>query len=98
MGLSPGPCFGTVCSNRSTPLKYLLKPMVLSLRYKWTLLASIVNALVIGVLWGASITTIYPFMEVIFQGETVDSWMGREITKSRETMIRLDQEHADLVA
>src|SRR5262245_58070082 len=79
-------------------MKYLLKPMILSLRYKWTLLSSILNALVIGVLWGASITTIYPFMEVIFQGETVDSWVAREITKSRDTIVRLDREHADLVA
>ena len=66
-----------------------LKAIRLSLRYKWTLLASILCALLIGILWGASIGAVYPFVEVVLQGETVETWLDREAagaaTSLRET-------------
>ncbi len=55
----------------------------LSLRYKWAIVASAANALLIGVLWGVSITTVYPFVEVVLRGETVSTWLDGQIDKAR---------------
>jgi ATP-binding cassette subfamily B protein/subfamily B ATP-binding cassette protein MsbA len=79
-------------------MKHFWKPIRLSLRYKWTLLASVLNALVIGVLWGASITTVYPFVEIVFQGETAESWLAREAEAGRQRIARFQQEIWDMDA
>jgi ATP-binding cassette subfamily B protein/subfamily B ATP-binding cassette protein MsbA len=57
----------------------------LSLRYRWTFTASIVCALIVGALWGANIGTIYPFIKVAFQNESLQQWVDREIADSLET-------------
>ena len=77
-------------------MKYLFKPIALSLRYKWTLLGSILNALVISVLWGASITAIYPFVEVIFEGGTIEGWLNNAVDGARDKVTELDAEIAQL--
>ncbi|MFV1964856.1 MAG: ABC transporter ATP-binding protein [Pirellulaceae bacterium] len=75
-------------------MKYFLKSVLLSFRYKWSLAASVVNALVIGLLWGASITTVYPFVEVVFQGESADSWLARETEEGQQRIAKLQEELA----
>ena len=47
------------------------------------------NALFIGVLWGASITSCYPFIAIVLQGETVESWFDGQIQKWAKTEIEL---------
>ena len=63
-----------------------------SLRYKWSLMASVVNALLIGFLWGVSITTVYPFVEVVMQGQTVQTWFAGQIKQSQEAVAKSQQE------
>lgn len=77
---------------------HFLRAIKLSLRYKWTILASLVNALLIGALWGASITTVYPFVEVVLAGQTAESWLDGQIAKADESAGRLTREIAELRA
>ncbi|MGA2621395.1 MAG: ABC transporter ATP-binding protein [Thermoguttaceae bacterium] len=63
-----------------------------SLRYKWSLLASVLNALLIGVLWGASITAVYPFVEVVLQGHTIQSWFADQIKQNQAAMEQVRRE------
>ena len=44
-------------------MKNFLRVLRLSLRYRFTFVASIVCALGVGVLWGGNIGAVYPFVE-----------------------------------
>jgi len=63
-------------------MRSFLKAIRVSLRYKWSIVGAIISSLAIALLWGASITTIYPFVRIVFRGETVNTWVDREIDKA----------------
>ena len=52
-------------------------------------------ALGVALLWGANIGTVYPFVEVAFQGESLQKWVAEEIEqaqqKQEELASQLDQ-------
>jgi len=75
---------------------YFFRAIKLSLRYRWTIVASLVNALLIGALWGASITTVYPFVEVVLSGQTAESWLDGQIKTAGESAGQLTREVAEL--
>ena len=81
--------YPTKLSNSMLPL---FKAIRLSFRYKWTIFASVISALCVGVLWGASITTVYPLVNVIFKGDTIESWLDKEAEKADQNAIELEQE------
>jgi len=65
---------------------------LLSLRYKWTLLLSVLSALLIAFVWGASISTVYPVVEVVFEGETIRTWLDEAIAAADAEAGRLRKE------
>jgi subfamily B ATP-binding cassette protein MsbA len=67
-------------------MKHFLRAIKLSLVNKWTIALLMVNSLLIGLLWGGSITAIYPFVEVVFSGNTIESWLDLEIEKSQAAL------------
>jgi ATP-binding cassette subfamily B protein/subfamily B ATP-binding cassette protein MsbA len=67
-----------------------------SMRYKWSLAASVVNALLIGLLWGVSITAVYPFVEIVLQGKTVSTWFDDQVDHARQVVDKADKEVAEL--
>lgn len=69
-----------------------LKALRLSFRYKWTILASMINAIVIGFLWGASIATTYPFVDVVFEGKTLHTWVADGLARAEAETNRIDAE------
>ncbi len=77
-------------------MKYFLRFLLLSLRYKWSLLASVVTALCIAVFWGASISAVYPLVEVVFEGKTIQLWIDEAITDADQRSDKLREEIADL--
>lgn len=77
-------------------MKHFWKAILLSLRYKWSLLFSVVNAMLIAALWGLSIWTIYPFVEVIFQGKTLHDWVDARVVQASTETHRLETEIATL--
>ena len=64
----------------------------LSLRYRLTVAGAVICALGIGVLWGGNIGTIFPFVEVVFRGQSLGDWVDGAIEKSSKTISDLDQE------
>lgn len=73
-------------------MKYLLKAILLSFRYKWTILLSVVSALLIAFVWGASISTVYPVVEVVFEGKTIRTWIDEAIAAADAEAERLQGE------
>jgi hypothetical protein len=58
----------------------------LALRYRLTLMASLVCALGVAILWGMNIGTIYPFVKVAFQRKSLQDWIDEELTKSQQAI------------
>jgi subfamily B ATP-binding cassette protein MsbA len=58
----------------------------LALQYRFTLVASLVCALGVAVLWGMNIGTVYPFVKVAFQGDSLQNWIDEEIRKGQQTI------------
>lgn len=66
----------------------------LSLRYRWTFLGSILSALVVGVLWGANIGALYPFVEIAFEDRSLQEWVDAEIAAAQAKLAALEEELA----
>ena len=79
-------------------MQHFLKAIKLSLVNKWRIAALLLNSLFIGLLWGSSISAIYPFVEVVFSNNTIETWLVAEIDKSSEKLEVLDQERVEIQA
>lgn len=62
----------------------LFRAVRATLRYRFTLAAGVFCSLAIGVLWGANIGTLYPFMEVVFRGESLQQSVDNKIAVAQE--------------
>jgi ATP-binding cassette subfamily B protein/subfamily B ATP-binding cassette protein MsbA len=74
-------------------MKDFLRVVRLALAYRWTIVASALCALMIGILWGANIATIQPFIEVAFNGQSLQQWVNREIASAEA---KIDELETDL--
>lgn len=73
-------------------MPHFWKAIRVSLRYKWSIVGAILSSLTIAMLWGASITTIYPFVRIVFRGETVHTWIEEELTKAESNLAKVKEE------
>jgi len=66
--------------------------MRLALKFKWTIFGAAFCSLMVAVLWGANIAAVYPFVEVVFQGESLQAWMEKriEIAENKCAELRSD--------
>jgi ATP-binding cassette subfamily B protein/subfamily B ATP-binding cassette protein MsbA len=58
----------------------------LCLRYRFTVVAGVLSALAVAILWGANIGTVYPFVEVIFKGQSLRDWVDTEIDRTKQSV------------
>lgn len=73
-------------------MKNFLRAMRLALSYRFTVFMCLFSALMVGILWGANIGTIYPFVEVAFKGQTLQHWVDQEIEGSQKLISELEQQ------
>ena len=82
----------------------LLTIVRMAFRYRWRLIASFFCSLGVGILWGANIGTLYPLMNVVLHGESLDTQLNQRILQTQlqcaELQAALDdleekQQHAD---
>lgn len=64
----------------------------MAIRYKFTFAASIFSALIVAVLWGGNIGTLYPVVEVVLQDQSMDQWVNGKIETSRGILARKSTE------
>ncbi|MCH7725321.1 MAG: ATP-binding cassette domain-containing protein [Planctomycetes bacterium] len=69
-----------------------------SLRYRFTILFIFLTSLIVAVFWGANISAVYPFVEVVFKGESMHDWVDNKISEADEETQRLQKEIASLRA
>ena len=77
-------------------MKAFARAVLLSFRYKWTIIGSIICSLLIAVLWSASISTVFPVVKIVLEGKTAQSWFQEEIDSAKQTAIGLESEIAEL--
>ena len=63
-------------------MKNFGRVMSLSLRYRYTFLASIICALMVGVLWGGNISAVYPFVQLAFEEGSLQQGIDSKIEKA----------------
>jgi ATP-binding cassette subfamily B protein/subfamily B ATP-binding cassette protein MsbA len=72
-----------------------VRSLKLALRYRWTLVGSVLCALAVAVLWGGNIGAVYPLVEVSLKGETLHDWSAKQAVHYRE---RAAHDEAELAA
>lgn len=65
----------------------LMRAIGMALKYKYSLGASILCSAMVAVFWGANITAVYPFVQIVFQGKTLHDWVDGELN---ETQTQID--------
>ena len=60
-----------------------VRSLKLALRYRWTLVGSVLCALAVAVLWGGNIGAVYPLVEVSLKGETLRDWSAKQTAHYR---------------
>ncbi len=77
-------------------MRPFLTAVVRSFRYRWSIIGAIVSSMMIAVLWGASISTVYPFVEIVLDNQTAHTWIAKEIAENEQQIDRWRQEIARL--
>jgi ATP-binding cassette, subfamily B, bacterial MsbA len=73
-------------------MKNFYRVLRLAFRYRLTLITSIVCAVIVAVLWGANIGTVYPFVQVLLKGQTMQQWCQGEIDKAERAAAEQEAE------
>ncbi len=63
-------------------------------KYKWNIIGVVLSSLCLALCWGGNIATVYPLVQVSFQGDTVSSWLEKEIVNQGERLEKLRSERA----
>lgn len=73
-------------------MKNFARALRMALEHKWTVIGAFFCSLMVAVMWGANITTVYPFIEVVFRGDSMQSWIDERIVKSQESLADYEQQ------
>ena len=60
-------------------MKPFLSAVRLSLRYKLAIIGALASSMLIAVCWSASITTVFPVVKIVLEGQTAETWVEHEI-------------------
>ena len=75
-------------------MKNFARAIRLGLRYHWTLGMIVVSSLMVALLWGANLATVYPFVEVVFQGRSLRQWVDDNIEDTKTELVDLRQKQS----
>ena len=70
----------------------LSRALRIALKYRWSLLTSIVCSALVAVLWSANLGAVYPFVEVVLRNKSLHSWADDQIENSREIIAKNQDE------
>ncbi|NQU24636.1 MAG: ABC transporter ATP-binding protein [Candidatus Nealsonbacteria bacterium] len=66
-------------------MKNLLRVLRLALQYRLTFVAAVACSLGVALLWGGNIGTVFPIVEVVIRGDSLQQWVNEEIEESGKT-------------
>ncbi|MGI9470124.1 MAG: ABC transporter transmembrane domain-containing protein, partial [Rubripirellula sp.] len=68
----------------------------LASRRRWSLVGIFLSSLLIAMLWGANIGTLYPLVEVVFKGDSLPGYAAKKIDESDLEIMALEDEICSL--
>ena len=70
----------------------------MTLKYKWSLVGSLVCSMLVAILWGANMGAVYPFIELVMQKKTLHDWADERTVESLERIAEHKANIKDLEA
>lgn len=67
-------------------MNYLWRAMKLTFKYKFTIITSMLCAIILAVCWGSNIATVYPLVQISFQGQTVSQWYEIKVKEKEQSL------------
>ena len=64
----------------------------MALRYKGSLIGSILCSVMVALLWGANLGAVYPFVEVVLRNQSLHDWTDKKISESQEQIVQLEKD------
>ncbi len=77
-------------------MKNLMRALRMAFKYKVSLIGSMVCCVLVAALWGANISALYPFVEVVFKGESLHEWVDDRVASAEEIIEKNEKTIADL--
>ena len=73
-------------------MKPFFRAVAHSLRYRWTIFCAFLCSLTIALIWSASITTVFPIVKIVLEGETAVTWVEHEIENGERNLLSVKNE------
>ena len=73
-------------------MKNFWRALKVTFKYKWNIVGIVLSSLCLALCWGGNIATVYPLVQVSFQGDTVSSWLEKEVVNQKERIVKLRSE------
>ncbi|MEX0585857.1 MAG: ABC transporter ATP-binding protein [Pirellulales bacterium] len=73
-------------------MKNFFRALRLTFAYPGTMAAALFSALLVAVLWGGNIGTIYPIVEVVFKGQSLGQWADTQLDASQQRIADFERE------
>ena len=73
-----------------------MRALRMAFKYKVSLIGSMVCCVLVAALWGANISALYPFVEVVFKGESLHEWVDDRVASAEEIIEKNEKTIADL--
>jgi ATP-binding cassette subfamily B protein/subfamily B ATP-binding cassette protein MsbA len=67
-----------------------------SLKYKWSIAGAFLSSFLIAIIWSASITTVFPIVKIVLEGETAVTWVQRSLDAGETNVQAIGNEVAKL--
>ena len=68
----------------------------MTLKYRFSMLASFACSLMVAVLWSANLGAVYPFVEVVLTGHSLHDWVEQEAEKTEKLIAERQEKIAGL--
>ena len=79
-------------------MKHFRHAVWLSFKYKWSIAGSVLTSLAIAFLFCISISTVFPVIKIVLEGETAPQWVNNEIAKAENESANLNAQLVTLAA
>ena len=77
-------------------MKNLLRSIRMAFKYRWSLIGAIACSFLVAITWGANIGAVYPFVEVVFEGQSLQDWVDSTRESTHKELQKLDVEIAEI--
>ncbi len=79
-------------------MKNMNRAIVMALRYRWSIMGSLLCSVFVAVFWGINLGAVYPFVEVVLHNKTLQQWADERIESGEQQIGRLEDRFSGVAA